>query len=191
MLRVLKTEDFQKLGWVSNFCEKFFNSLIWLSPIWCLCIYVGPLWQFEHVLRQISLCSCILHHLCTLLHVRCLTKCPSDIFVLNWTQVSSNAWILSWLIMLIMFWSVFVVFTHYVQFVPQCHAMHTLSTPHASHATSPCITGYTHMHQHMLSTDTHMHSYLIHALCSCLLGLTPLACYLSFFTLFWVVFALF
>ena len=27
-----------------------------------------------------------------------------------------------------MFWSVFVVFTHYVQFVPQYHAMHTLST---------------------------------------------------------------
>ena len=59
MLRVLKTEDFQKLGWVSNFCENFFNSLIWLSPIWCLCIYVGPLWQFELVLRHISSCSCI------------------------------------------------------------------------------------------------------------------------------------
>ena len=27
-----------------------------------------------------------------------------------------------------MYWSVFVVFTHYVQFVPQYHAMHTLST---------------------------------------------------------------
>ena len=165
--------------------------MIGLSPICHLCIYVGPLWHFEHVLRQISLCSCILHHMCTSLHVRCLTNCPSNIYVLNWTQVNSNAWILSWLIMLIMLWSMFVVFTHYVHFVPQCHAMHTLSTPHASHVASPCITYCTHMHQHMLSTDTHMHSYLIHALCLCLLGLTPLACCLSLFTLFWVVFALF
>ena len=28
--------------------------------------------------------------MCTLLHVRCLTECPSDIFVLNWIQVNSN-----------------------------------------------------------------------------------------------------
>ena len=137
---------FRKWVGVLSFCEIFSKSLIELSPIYCDCSCVGPLWQFEHLLRQNSLCSCILHYPCTLLHVRCLTKCPSDIFVLNWTQVSSNAWILSCLIMLIMFWSVFVVFTHYVKFVPQCHAMHTLSTPHASHAASLCITCCTHMH---------------------------------------------
>ena len=86
---------FRKWVGVLSFCEFFSKSLIALSPICCDCSCVGPLWQFEHVLRQISLCSCILHHLCTLLHVWCLTKCPSDIFVSNWTQVSSNAWILS------------------------------------------------------------------------------------------------
>ena len=44
-----------------------------------------PLVAVEHVLRQISLCACSLHHLCTLLHVTCSTKCLSDNFVLNWT----------------------------------------------------------------------------------------------------------
>ena len=94
-LKVLYIGDFSKIGWVLSFCEIFSKFLIGLSPICCDCSCVGPLWQFEHVLRKISLCSCILHHLCTLLHVRCLTKCPSDIFVLNQTQVSSNAQILS------------------------------------------------------------------------------------------------
>ena len=156
-LGLSKLVIFSKKGWVSQFCEKFSKILIGLSPIWCLCIYVGPMWQFEHVLwqfkhvlRQFALCSCILHHLCNLLHVRCLTKCPSDIFVMNWTQVSSNAWILSWLIMFIMFWSLDVYFTHCAHFVPQCHDMHTLSTlwahlmhlmlqPHTSHAAHTCI----------------------------------------------------
>ena len=184
---------FWKLGifenWVRvlNFCENFSKSLIRLSPIWCLCICVGPLRHSKLVLRQISPCSCIVHSWNSLLHARCLTKCPNDILVLNWTQLSSNAWFLSWLIMFIMFWSMFACFTHYVHFAPQCHAMHTLGTPHASHAASPCITCCTHM----LSTDTHMHSYLIHALCLRLLGLTPLACCLYLFTLFCVVFALF
>ena len=156
-----------------------------------MCICVGPLWQFEHVLRQISLCSCTLHHLCTLLHVRCLTKCPSDIFCveLDLSEFQCLEFVL--IDHAYHVWLVFVVFTHFVQFVPQCHAVHTLSTPHASHATSPCITCCTHMHQHMLNTDTHMHSYLIHALCLCFLGLTPLACCLSLFTLFCVIFALF
>lgn len=90
---------FKNWGFFDNGLEflvfvKFFQNF-GLSPIYCDCSCVGPLWQFEHVLKQISLCSCSLHHLCTLLHVRCLTKCPSDIFVLNWTEVSSNAWILS------------------------------------------------------------------------------------------------
>ena len=82
---------FCKLGifwkWVGVFIfmQISFKILIRLCFIWCLCICVGPLRHFEHVLSKISLCSCILHHLCSLLHVRCLTKCPSDIFVLNWT----------------------------------------------------------------------------------------------------------
>ena len=94
-LRVLKIGDFQKLGWGSYFCEIFFKILIGLSPICCVCIYVGPIRHFKHVLRQISSCSCIFHRCCVLLHVRCLTECPNDILVLNWTQVSPFAWVYS------------------------------------------------------------------------------------------------
>ena len=72
--------------------------------------------------------------------------------------------------------------------------MHTLSTPHASHAASQCITCCTHMHQHMLSIDTHMHNYLTHALCLCI---SVLSCFCSVFKfiyhcfeLTWVAFAL-
>ena len=87
---------FWKLGisenWVgfSNFCENVINLLIGLSPIWCLCIYAGPLWHFKVVLRHFSNYSCTLHNSYALLHDGCLSKCPSDILVLNWTQVSSN-----------------------------------------------------------------------------------------------------
>ena len=167
---------FWKLGifenWVRvlNFCENFSKSLIRLSPIWCLCICVGPLRHSKLVLRQISPCLSIVHSWNSLLHARCLTECSNDILVLNWTQLSSNAWFLSWLIMFIMFWSMFACFTHYVHFVPQCHAMHTLGTPHASHATSLCITCCTHMHQHMLNIDTLMHNDSLHAFCFCLHG---------------------
>ena len=72
VLRVLKIGDFRKLGWVSIFCENFFNSLIGLSPIWCLCICVGPLWKFELVLRHFSSCSCIFYCFinCCMLGVR-------------------------------------------------------------------------------------------------------------------------
>ena len=52
---------FRKLGWVSKFCENFSNYLIGLSPISCLCICVGPLWQIELVLRHFSSCSSISH----------------------------------------------------------------------------------------------------------------------------------
>ena len=81
------------MGWGSNFCEKFSKSLIVLSPICCLCICVGPLWHSKHVLRQFSPCSCIVHSWNSLLHAKCLTECSSDILVLNWSQLSSNAWI--------------------------------------------------------------------------------------------------
>ena len=53
MLRVLKIGDFRKLGWISFSTEYFLKSLIGLCPICCLCICVGPLWQFDHVLRNI------------------------------------------------------------------------------------------------------------------------------------------
>ena len=92
-----------------------------------------------------------LHHLCSLLHVRSLTKCPSDIFVLNWTLVSSNTWILSWLIMLIMFWSVLCdVYT----LGPICASLPCLA--HTQHAS--CISCCIPMH-HML--HTHAPSYAL------------------------------
>ena len=109
-----------------NFVKIFFKILIGLSPICCVCIYVGPMRHSNHVLRQFSSCSCIIHRCCSLLHVRCLTECPSDILMLNWTQVSPFARVYSRLNMCDMFWSMNVCSTHFAQVVPQCHAMHTL-----------------------------------------------------------------
>ena len=142
-----------------------------------LCICVGPLWHFKVVLRHFSICSCILHYNYALLHDRCLLKCPSDILVLNWTQVSSNDRFLSCLIMLTMFWSFALCFTHFA------HVAHTRHILGLSRHTS-CISCCTHMHQHMLSTNTHMHKYLFYALWLYLLGLMLLACWLCLFTLF-------
>ena len=90
MLRVLKIGDFRKLGWISFSSEYFSKSLIGLYPICCLCFCVGPLWQFDHLLRHFSICSYIFHNCCALLHVMCLTDCLSDSSVLFWTQLSSN-----------------------------------------------------------------------------------------------------
>ena len=70
-LKVLKIRDFRKLGWGSYFCEKNFKILIGLSLIWCVCICVDPMRHSNHVLRQISSCSCIIHRCCSLLHVKC------------------------------------------------------------------------------------------------------------------------
>ena len=81
---------FSKMGWGSWFCEKFFKILIGLSPIWSLCICVGPVWHSNHVLRLFHLCSCIVHLCCGLLHAKCLTKCSSDILCcigLKWVPV--------------------------------------------------------------------------------------------------------
>ena len=90
ILRVLKIGDFRKLGWISFSSEYFSKSLIGLCPICCLCFCVGPIWQFDHVLRHFSICSCIFHNCCALLHVMCLIDCLNDRSVLFWTQLSSN-----------------------------------------------------------------------------------------------------
>ena len=112
-------------NWVGvfSFCEIFSKSFIGLSPTCCDCSYVGPMLQFEHVLRHFSLCSCTFRHLCTLLHVRCLTEGPSDIFVLNWIQVNSNFWVYTCLILFNLFWSLIMCFTH---FAHGAHTRHTL-----------------------------------------------------------------
>ena len=137
--------------------------MIGLSPIYCDCSCVGPMWQFEHVLRHFSLCSCFFHHLCTLLHVRCLTKCPSDIFVLNWIQVNSNFWVYTCLTLFNLFWSLIMCLTHFA------HVAHTRHTLGPSRHTS-CIMMHTHAPAHALPKHTHIHSYLIHALYLFLLG---------------------
>ena len=164
--------------------QNFPKSLIGLSPIWCDCSCVGPLWQIELVLRYFSLCSCIIHNCCAFLHVKCLIECPGDIFVLNLIQVNSNFWVYTCLTLFNLFWSQIMCLTNFA------HVAHTRHTLGPSRHTS-CISWCTHMHQHMHCLGTHRHSYLIHALCLCLLGLTPLACYLSLFTLFWVGFTMF
>ena len=114
------------MGWGSYFCANLFKILIGLSPICCVCIFVGPMRHSKHVVTQISSCSCIFYRCCVLLHVRCLAECPSDILVLNWTQVSPFAWAYSCLPMFNMFWSMNVCSTHFAQVMPQCQAMHTL-----------------------------------------------------------------
>ena len=86
-----KFGTFEKLGWGSYFCEIFFLKF-WLGWVpFDVCV-VGPLRHSKHVLRLFSPCSCIVHCWISLLHARCLTECPSDILLLNWTQLSSNAW---------------------------------------------------------------------------------------------------
>ena len=113
-------------------CVLFDMFVLVLAPCGNICLYWKILFS----------CSCIVHSWKLLLHTRCLTECPSDILVLNWTQLSSNDWVYSWLIFLTLFWSVCVYFTHFVHFVPQCHAMHTLGPFwHTS-----CISWCTHIH---------------------------------------------
>ena len=142
-LRFSKLGIFRKWVGVLNFCENISKILIGLSPIYRLCICIGPLWHFKVVLRHSSLCSCIFHHCCALLHDRCLSQCPSDILELNWTQVSSNDRFLSCLIMLTMFWSLSLCFTYFAHVAHtralQAHLMHLLLHPYASHATHTCI----------------------------------------------------
>ena len=160
--------------------------MIGLSSIYCFCICV--LWNFKVVLRHSSLCSYIFHHCCALLLVSCLIECPSDILELNWIQVNSNFWVYTCLTLFNLFWSLIMCFTHFAHVAHTRHTpKHPFSTPMhlmlQSHA-SPCITCCTHMHPHLLNTNTHMHMYLFYALWLCLLGLMPLACCLSLFTLF-------
>ena len=165
-----------------------FKILIGLSPICCVGICVGPMRHYDLILRHFHSCSCIFHWCCALLHAKCLTKCPSDILVLIWTQVSPFAWVSFWLNMLDMFWSMGVCFTHFNLFVPQCHAMHTLGTHYASPTALTCISSCTHMHnicRHMLS---HLNSCIVFMF-------TCFNCYsmlfLVFFALFWVGYNLF
>ena len=127
-----KNQGFSKIG--LRFLV-FLKSLIRLSPICCDCSCVGPMWQFEHVLRHFSLCSCIFHHLCTLLHVRCLTECPSDIFVLNWIKVNSNFKVYTCLTLFNLFWSLIMCLTHFAHVAQtralQAHLMHLMMHTHA------------------------------------------------------------
>ena len=169
---------FWKLGWISFSSEYFSKSLIRLCPICCLCICVSPLWQFDHVLRHFSICSCIFYNYCALLHVMCLTDCLSDSSVLFWTQLSSKMLVLfdhmnHILIILCVFYTLWSVCAS----MP-CHAhpRHPLSTP-------SCISTCIIMHQHTLPHAHTCTSTYLHASCLYVLSLTILACWFELFVL--------
>ena len=141
-------EKFLGLSWIGDFRKRvgfidfghiFFKILIRLCPIWLVCIYVGPLWQFELVFRHIFICSCIAHMCSVVLHSMCLIKCSSGIFELFWTQMSSKFWVYPWLSLFNMFWSLGVCFNtlcptmphHALPCITKAHTMHTSCTPHA------------------------------------------------------------
>ena len=46
-----------------NFLQNFSIFLIGLSPILFVVDYVGPMWHLNMYLRNISSCSCIVHHI--------------------------------------------------------------------------------------------------------------------------------
>ena len=134
------------------FKQNSFKILIGLSPIWSMCICVGPLWHSNLVLRHFSMCSWIAHSCSAVLHAKCLSKCSRDIFGLIWTQMSSsigNTLDLTWLPCFDYWVCVLHTFPNLCLTMP-CHAplRHT-----------PCITSCTHMH----NTCTHMHSFYFHA----------------------------
>ena len=165
MLRVLNIGDFRKLGWISFSSEYFSKSLIVLCPICYLCIYIGPLWQFDQVLRHFSICSFIFHNCCALLHVMCSTDCLGDSSVLFWTQLSSNLWCWSCLIILCVFYTLCSI----------CASMPYHAHPRHLLGTSSWINTCTIMHQHM---HPHAHtctSTYLHAFCLYVLSLSILA----------------
>ena len=87
-----KFGTFEKLGWGSYFCEFFFKKF-WLGWVpFDVCVFVLAPWGILSMYWG-SPCSCIVHSWISLLHASCLTERTSDILVLNWTQLSSNAWI--------------------------------------------------------------------------------------------------
>ena len=112
------------------------------------------MWKIELVLRQFSLCSCIIHKCCALLHVKCLTECPSDIFVLNWIQVNSNFWVYTCLTLFNLFWSLIMCLT---QFSHVAHTRHSLGP---SRHTS-CISWCNHMH--CIGTHRHTQTQLLNS----------------------------
>ena len=121
-----------------------------------LCLFLC--WPCVAVLACIkayfSLCSCIFQHCCALLHVRCLTECPSDIFELNWIQVNSNFWVYTCLTFFNLLWSLIMCFTHFAHVAhtrhtpkhPLSNPMHLMLQSHASAHAYTCISTCTHMH---------------------------------------------
>ena len=80
--RVLELGIFEKRVGNYDFGLIFFKILIGLCPSCIVCIYVGPLWQFDIIFRYIFICSCIAHLCSAVLHSMCLIKCSSGIFEL-------------------------------------------------------------------------------------------------------------
>ena len=125
---------FSKLGifwkWVGILIFVKISSISWLGlvPFGVCASVLAPCGNSNMYWGIFSLCSCIFHHCCALLHSRCLTECLSDIFVfvLNSSEFlrCSSYHVYSCL----PFWSVLVCVAHFVYFVHQCHALHSLGT---------------------------------------------------------------
>ena len=120
------------------------------------------MWHFTHVLRYFHFCSCIVHLCSSLLHVKCLTKCPSDIFVLNWIQVNSNFWVYTCLTLFHLFWSLCMCFTH---FSHVAHIKHTLKPSRHTSCISCCIPMHHMLHTHASAHAQHRHTHaqLLHS----------------------------
>ena len=113
-------------------------------------------------------CSCIFHHYCALLHVRCLTECPSDIFELNWIQVNSNFCVYTCLTLFNLFWSLIMCFTHFA------YVAHTRHTPKRPLSTPMHLMLQSHASAHA-HICTHCYTHFFHALWLWFLALTLLA----------------
>ena len=86
---------FWKLGtfqnWVGILIFVKIFSISWLGfvPFGVYASVLAPCGNSNMYWGIFSLCSCIFHHCCALLHARCLTECSSDILWLCWIQMSS------------------------------------------------------------------------------------------------------
>ena len=79
------------MGWGFYFYATFFQNIDW-AVFYLICLFLcWPLKAFYACIEAFFFSfSCIAHSWKLLLHTRCLTECPSDILVLNWTQLGSN-----------------------------------------------------------------------------------------------------
>ena len=143
--------------------------MIGLCPICCLCICVGPLWQFDHVLRLLCTVAC---------HVFDRLSKWQFCVVLDSTEFQS--------LMLVLFDHmnhILIILCVFYTLCSVCASMPYHAHPRHPLGTSSCISTCTIMHQH---THPHAHtctSTYLHALCLYVLSLSILACWFELFVL--------